>query len=160
MVTSLTFQLLLIINATTWIPSPLNAHSPRAMHHWLGLALLVSRLLIIISEFDDGESCKADPPQLHPPASQRKCPVVMSCTGRHWQGSCQAAVNKPNVVCFGWMRATVFQCINLQANRQCPAGRKNAHELQSMYSEVLSIARMYPAETKEMQYQINKRSMY
>jgi hypothetical protein len=26
------------------------------MHHWLGLALLVSRLLIIISELDDGES--------------------------------------------------------------------------------------------------------
>ena len=75
-VTSLTFQLLLIINATTWTPSPSNAHSPRAMHHWLGLALLVSRLLIIISEFDDGESFKAYPPQLHPPASQRKCPVV------------------------------------------------------------------------------------
>ena len=39
-ITSLTFQLLLIINATTWTPSPSNAHSPRAMHHWLGLVLL------------------------------------------------------------------------------------------------------------------------
>ncbi len=48
-VTSSTFQLLLIINATlaTWGPSPSNAHSPRAMHCRLGLALLVSRPLII-----------------------------------------------------------------------------------------------------------------
>jgi hypothetical protein len=85
----------------------------RNAHHWLGLALLVSRLLVIISEFDDGESCKADPPplQLHPPASQRKCPVVMSCTGRHWQGSCQAAVNKPYVVCFGRMRVPVHESL-------------------------------------------------
>ena len=42
----------------------------------LARAGAASRLLIIISEFDDGESFKADPPQLHPPASQRKCPVV------------------------------------------------------------------------------------
>ncbi len=53
------------------------------MHHWLELALLVSRILIIISELDDRELCKADLLQLHPPASQHKCPVVMSCTGRH-----------------------------------------------------------------------------
>ncbi len=35
------------------------------------------------------------------------------------------------------------------------------HDLQSMYSEVFRVcARMYPAETKEMQYQTNKKSMY
>jgi hypothetical protein len=43
-ITSLTFkfqlELLLIINTTTWNPSPSNAHSPRAMHHWLELVLL------------------------------------------------------------------------------------------------------------------------
>jgi hypothetical protein len=47
-VTSSTFKLLLIINATTRSPSPLNTHSPRAMHHRLGLALLVSRPLRLI----------------------------------------------------------------------------------------------------------------
>ncbi len=60
-------------------------------------------------QLDNGESCKADPPQLLPPASQRKRPVVKSCTGRHWQGCCQAAVNIPYVVCFGSMHAPVHE---------------------------------------------------
>ncbi len=40
-ITYLTFQVLLIINTTTWTPGPSNTHSPRAMHHWLGLVLLL-----------------------------------------------------------------------------------------------------------------------
>ena len=69
-VTSSTFQLLFImINAISWSSSPTNAHSssPRTVHH--GLA----------TDHHVGESGKADPPQLHPPASQRQRPGV------HWQ---------------------------------------------------------------------------
>jgi hypothetical protein len=51
----------------------------------------------------------------------------------------------------------------LQANRLGPAGLQNNQELLSMYLEILSMCTyvpLYPAETREMQYQIKKKSIY
>jgi hypothetical protein len=48
-VISSTFQLLLIINAPTWSPSPSNTHSLSTIHCLLLLVLLVSRPLIMMA---------------------------------------------------------------------------------------------------------------
>jgi hypothetical protein len=68
------------------------------------LVLLMSRPLIIMSVILAKLTRSSCIPQQ---ASAN--PEAAACTGRHWQGCCQAAVNKPYLVFFGSMHVLVHE---------------------------------------------------
>jgi hypothetical protein len=145
-VTSCTFLLLLINNATTWSPSPSNAHSPRAVHCWLMLVLLNQCWWA-----GHWSSCRlvrrSWPAAAAFPASQ------CQCRGVHWQALarvCQAAVNKPYLVFFGSMHVLVHES---PAGK--PAGPEIIRNLKyvlpgtlSMFSEIVSMCTYIPIKNE------------